>query len=724
MNITFNHIKQLKKLPKHGQDNLGMSPEELKEFKDTLNSIDIDQVLAGNIDAIDKAVTNLGNAFKIATDDGKKLGNALDVLTNKSTVLQGGITGTIGIQQKLGKVSEVAVGQITKLEQAFGHLNKRYGLTRRGSGDVASGFALMGKEINTDIGRIQKYAAALQNFIPLQTFALTDSTDTGTKALFQLSDMLSKNLQLTDAQTEGYLRFNASQNALGISAVEAGEAVADAFAEGDPEKKSMFFKQIAEDIGSAGAVARIQYGRTAGSLEKAVLQSRKLGISLADVNTAGRKMLDIESSVGQELEYQLLTGNRLVDQSGKSLTAEMRKATISGNASKQAEIMSTIMEQEGDTLRNNLFAREQMAELLGMSEEKLAGMLEKQKFISQYGLDDADVNLSTDELQKKLIAAVKSDEALTEKQMKEQIDAIKASAEKMDTRTTQEQNSQEFQRIQTNTLASAVALAKLADIEIKDKDGNTIDTTEMSGFAKLFEGSAQQAKAIADPLATTAQVVGETIVESENLTRLVGTIDALGIVADPVTKKLEDAAKNIPVLGKIASAVGTAASITSVDQGEAFGTPSATATTTNTNVTDIIPDKLQDGIVPAAAGSKILRVQEGALRIRDIQLNDNDDVIAGTNLFGPSLTPSPEQQALADVLGISTDSLPGATTDPINYEKLAAIINTSNNSNMNTSNTNLIDYERLAEAMSRVTINATMDPMGSSTTMTKSPWVT
>ena len=92
-----------------------------------------------------------------------------------------------------------------------------------------------------------------------------------------------------------------------------------------------------------------------------------------------------------------------------------------------------------------------------------------------------------------------------------------------------------------------------------------------------------------------------------------------------------------------------------------------------------------------------MRLREGALRIRDINLAPGDDVIAGTNLFGPSTSTSPAQQALADTLGINPSSLPGSNSDPI-------------------------DYDRLAAAMSKVTITAIMDPMGSSTTMTRSPW--
>ena len=282
---------------------------------------------------------------------------------------------------------------------------------------------------------------------------LANSSNESTKSMFGLADILSKNLGLSDEATEGFLRYNAIQKSVGSDAASTGLAISKVFADATGEEASTYMKQIGEDIGKAGATARIQFGRVAGSLEVAVLKSRQLGISMADLSATGESLLDIESSVGKELEYQLLTGNRLLTQDGKSITAEYRKAQIAGEGGKQAELMQTILEQEGDTLSKNLFARQQMADLLGMSEEKLAGMLEKQKFISQYGLEEGDIDLNNDELKAKIEEQIAKIDTSTDEGKKEaKLAREELAGANFDTRTIEEESRDSLLAIESNTM--------------------------------------------------------------------------------------------------------------------------------------------------------------------------------------------------------------------------------------------------------------------------------
>jgi hypothetical protein len=68
-----------------------------------------------------------------------------------------------------------------------------------------------------------------------------------------------------------------------------------------------------------------------------------------------------------------------------------------GDASKQADLMNQILDQEGETLENNLFAREQMSKLLGVDEATLARSLQKKKILEKIG-GEALFNLSGKEL--------------------------------------------------------------------------------------------------------------------------------------------------------------------------------------------------------------------------------------------------------------------------------------------------------------------------------------
>ena len=145
------------------------------------------------------------------------------------------------------------------------------------------------------------------------------------------------------------------------------------------------YKMITEGIAEAGADIQLQYGRLPGSLEQATIKASRLGLKLEDLAGAGESLLDIESSIGKELEYQLLTGRQLTNDQNQSLTNLYREATLRGDANEQANILNDIVAKEGKTLENNLFARKQMADLLGLQEQQLAGAIQKQKLLDSLG---------------------------------------------------------------------------------------------------------------------------------------------------------------------------------------------------------------------------------------------------------------------------------------------------------------------------------------------------
>jgi hypothetical protein len=106
-------------------------------------------------------------------------------------------------------------------------------------------------------------------------------------------------------------------------------------------------------------------------LEAATMKARLLGTTMGELSAVGDKLLNIESSIGTEMEYQQLTGHRLLTNSGKSLTNEYRMAQLKGDGVKQAELMQQFLEKEGDTLENNYIARQKASELFGIDGAKL-----------------------------------------------------------------------------------------------------------------------------------------------------------------------------------------------------------------------------------------------------------------------------------------------------------------------------------------------------------------
>jgi hypothetical protein len=160
--------------------------------------------------------------------------------------------------------------------------------------------------------------------------------------------------------------------------------------------------ELISEMASLSADTEMQFGRMPGQLELAVIKAKQLGINMKQLTATGDNLLNIESSIGQEMEYQLLSGRRLVDNQGNSLTNKYREAMLTGKSNDMAMTLNEILEKEGDTLNSNMFARKQMAELLNMDEATLARMLKKQEILKRLPNGQDLMKLTGDELAAKL----------------------------------------------------------------------------------------------------------------------------------------------------------------------------------------------------------------------------------------------------------------------------------------------------------------------------------
>jgi len=200
-------------------------------------------------------------------------------------------------------------------------------------------------------------------------------------SLLKTQEILVTNLKLTGDQANKYAAFAASAGNSSTEQIVLQQSIADQI-----EKSTGLtgvFRDSISDISELSADVQLQYSKMPGNLELAVVKARQLGLKMSDLHKTGKQLLNIESSIGDELEYQLLSGNRLVDQQGNSLTNQYRQAVMSKDANKQADLLNQILKQEGSTLENNLFAREQMSKLLGMDEAAISQALQKQKVLSK-----------------------------------------------------------------------------------------------------------------------------------------------------------------------------------------------------------------------------------------------------------------------------------------------------------------------------------------------------
>jgi len=332
------------------------------------------------------------------------------------------------INQDLIKTYMDIAKQSTVFETRNKEINKTFGIQSKFAAELSMTYQRMANELKVFSGeQAIAYGISIRKMLPMYKQERKEN-DKKMKNLMAIQHVLTTNMGLTEEEAANYSMYasKAGENAASLMEV-AKEAAKLA---GDTDGSLGYMKMITEGIAGLGADLQLQYGRLGGNLEIAVLKANKLGFELEDIAAAGDQLLNIESSIGDELEYQLLSGKRLVDQkSGKSLTNMYREATLMGDMTKQADALNTILEQEGETLENNLFARKQMSQLLGIDEASIARALQKKKLLEKEGLTTL-MNLDGGELMAAATQMMKNGE-INEDQLKE-------IAKVADTRTTED----------------------------------------------------------------------------------------------------------------------------------------------------------------------------------------------------------------------------------------------------------------------------------------------
>jgi len=295
----------------------------------------------------------------------------LTAASNETSKLSAGVGQARQGFDTFSKSAQTAADSISAIFDANKDLNESFGMSSAG----AYNFSKSLRDIDVSIGdeKLLKYAASLGK--------LTGGYITSTKAdkdfkieLVKTQTFLQNNLKLSDEQAQKFELNAANLGRTGAESIGMIGKVAATFSKSLGMDQTQVLTQISSDIADMGADTVAQFGRIPGQLEQATMKARLLGVTMEDLSKSGETMLNIESSVGAEMEYQLLTGKRMLTQDGKSLTNAFRTAQLQGNGVKQAELMQQYLEDHGDELDNNFLARKKASEIFGIDAAKLMEM--------------------------------------------------------------------------------------------------------------------------------------------------------------------------------------------------------------------------------------------------------------------------------------------------------------------------------------------------------------
>jgi hypothetical protein len=147
-------------------------------------------------------------------------------------------------------------------------------------------------------------------------------------------------------------------------------------------KTSIDYKAITKDVANASASVKISTLGTGKNLAQAVIESKKLGLSLGQVDKIADSLLNFESSIAAELEAELLTGQDLNLEDARRLALNNDLAGLSKELTRQ----NITQEKFG---KMNRIQQEAIAKSLGMSREDMSEMLLEQKALSAFGASNA-----------------------------------------------------------------------------------------------------------------------------------------------------------------------------------------------------------------------------------------------------------------------------------------------------------------------------------------------
>jgi hypothetical protein len=151
-------------------------------------------------------------------------------------------------------------------------------------------------------------------------------------------------------------------------------------------------------------------GGQADKLGEAIVKSKLLGVELSKVENIAESLLNFESSIGAELEAELLTG--------KNLNLERaRLAALNGDIATVAEEIAKQIGTAADFTKMNVIQQEALAKAVGMTREDLAkslmereamaklsdqeGKTAQEKFnnlVKEVGLEEAKKRLGNEQL--------------------------------------------------------------------------------------------------------------------------------------------------------------------------------------------------------------------------------------------------------------------------------------------------------------------------------------
>ena len=324
-------------------------------------------------------VRNLFESFNLQADQVDELIAKYGELTREVLDLNNSFGGTARVAGFVNDIYKslsdrfVEVAKKTSFyEQRNVELSKKLGITTTAGTELGKSIDLISNRLKLGADISRKYSIALESQFTGLGKKLTEvAARAGTQAeeLLIANQVLSDQYGLSEEAAGAFLNYTL-QTGKGVeSTMVAMAGLASELEKSGVEAGTL--QEMFEEISKVSATNSTIFGQYPTKLGLAAIAAKRLGTSFDEIASAARGALNIEESIGAEMEYQLLTGQK-INKGNENLLNTLRQQYLTGaDPTAMAKTYTSIFETQGDYIRNNVVAGEALAKTMGIGTDEL-----------------------------------------------------------------------------------------------------------------------------------------------------------------------------------------------------------------------------------------------------------------------------------------------------------------------------------------------------------------
>ena len=150
--------------------------------------------------------------------------------------------------------------------------------------------------------------------------------------------------------------------------------------------EGLSFQKTVSAINNLSSGTRALFKGNLSELTKAVVQADMLGASVDQLSNASRNLLNIETSLSDQYNLQVLTGRQFnLD--------KIRAEKLLGDPNEANRLLGEEITKNADLLEDNVVFQESFAKAMGMSVDEIATMVENQRLQKVLGQDITEMSI-------------------------------------------------------------------------------------------------------------------------------------------------------------------------------------------------------------------------------------------------------------------------------------------------------------------------------------------